>query len=250
MASIKFSDIIKNYESCETSGDCSLWVERLELVAQLQNIKDKLQFPPSFLSRSAFAVYQQLLEEAKADCNCLKEKLTAAFSCNSFVTYEQLCDGVLQEGEAVDVYLADLRQLVSLMGQRDPDPVLRCAFVSALPAEVSIHWKSMAGLEKMALSDIVTKVRVMIASRPIGVSFGCAAPPRGKQTIQCYNYRGTGHITRNCSSPRAAFDDGPREQRKCFVCQSTVHMANNCQKKWGNGGGGAYGSDVCPTINQ
>lgn len=117
-------DIIKNCESSETSGDFSFWVEKL------QNIKDKLKVLPLFLSGSAFAIYQQLLEEAKADYNHLKEELTGAFSCDTFVTYEQPCDQVLQEGETVGAYLADLRQLVSLMGQQEPDQVLHCAFIS------------------------------------------------------------------------------------------------------------------------
>lgn len=77
-------------------------------MAQLLNIKDKLRFLPLFLLGSAFAVYQQLSEETKADYNRLMEELTAAFSCDDFVTYEQLRDQVLQEGEVVDVYLADL----------------------------------------------------------------------------------------------------------------------------------------------
>ena len=66
MASVKLTDIISKYEGI-SSGDFTEWVEKLELVAALQNVSDLKSFMPLFLSGPAFAVYKQLTEEEKAD---------------------------------------------------------------------------------------------------------------------------------------------------------------------------------------
>lgn len=252
MATIKFSDIVRNYESSDVSGDFTVWVEKLELVAQLQNVTDKLKFLPLFLTGAAFSVYQQLSDEAKGDYDKLKAELTTAFSSNAFVAYEHLRERVLREGEAVDVYLADLRRLVSLIGQQNSDPILRCAFVAGLPSEVSVHLKSIAGLDKMALCEIVAKARAMMASKVMATAFGCAAVAqvqRGRSR-ECFNCRGIGHVARNCPSPRLPPNDVQRAPRKCYICQSTEHLANKCNQRSGNGKGAASASDVCPANTQ
>ena len=252
MASVRFSDIIKSYDSREASGDFSVWIQKLELVANLQKIEDKLQFVPLFLTGSAFAVYQQLSDTAKGNYETLKQELTTAFSSNAFLAYEQLRDRVLQEGEGVDVYLADLRRLVSLTGQKEADPILRCAFVAGLPTELSVHLKSLAGLEKLALSDIVAKARAMLATKPVMNSFGCAAAPGPQSGVgprQCYNCHGVGHISRNCPSPRQPSNDLSRAPRRCYICRSPDHLANKCNQGSGNGRGAASASDVRPVSN-
>ena len=69
---IKFSDIIKSYEDQNTSGEFFVWIEKLELVAQLQGLTDLPKFLPLFLSGPAFSVYQQLSDETKKDYDLLK----------------------------------------------------------------------------------------------------------------------------------------------------------------------------------
>ena len=63
--SVKLSDLIKPYQEQSVSGDFIEWIDRLELVAKLQKIDDMKSFLPLFLAGPAFAVYQQLNEEAK-----------------------------------------------------------------------------------------------------------------------------------------------------------------------------------------
>ena len=160
MASVKLTDIISKYEGI-SSGDFTEWVEKLELVAALQNVSDLKSFMPLFLSGPAFAVYKQLTEEEKADYVKMKAALLSAFGVNCYVAYEQLQRRVLQENEPVDVYLADLRRLVSLMGQGAAEPLLKCAFMAGLPPDVSIQLKSVAAVEKLGLGDLIARARMM-----------------------------------------------------------------------------------------
>lgn len=253
MANVKFSDIIKNYESQEVSGEFSIWIAKLELVAELQKIGDKLKFVPLFLSGSAFAVYQQLAEDVKKDYAKLKAALSTAFSSNAFMAYEELQGRALADGESVDVYLADLRRLVGLVGQQNSDPILRCAFVVGLPAEVSVQLKSLANVDDMPLSDIVSKARAMIATRSVSSLLGCAAAPQsvaGTRAKQCFNCKGLGHFARDCPSPRRSSHEAQRPPRRCFKCNSLDHLANKCPQGSGNGKGGVSASDTRPAENQ
>ena len=90
---------------------------------------------PLRLTDGAFVVYQQLAETDKENFNRIREALLKAFAFDAFVAYEQFVTRKLKHGEAVDVYLAELRRLSILIGGL-PDRAIACAFVAGLPEEV------------------------------------------------------------------------------------------------------------------
>ena len=69
--SIRFSEIVESYENQSTSDEFYVWLEKLELVAELQGVTDLRKFLPLFLSGPAFAVYQQLSPAVKSDFDSL-----------------------------------------------------------------------------------------------------------------------------------------------------------------------------------
>ena len=95
MASVKLTDILSKFED-NASGDFAQWLEKLELVAKLQNVSDLKSFLPLFLHEPAFAVYQQLSNEEKDDYGKMKAWLLSAFGMNCYAAYEQLQRRVLQ----------------------------------------------------------------------------------------------------------------------------------------------------------
>ena len=135
---VKLSDIIQHYKDSATSGDIVEWLQKFELVARLQKIKDLAGLLPLFLSGQAF-FYSQLEEAVQADYEQLREELLLAFGTNSFHAYDSLIRRKYRSGETVDVYAADLRRLVSLIGQSQPEPLLKCAFVEGLPSKVGVQ---------------------------------------------------------------------------------------------------------------
>lgn len=88
MASIKLSDIVKNYVYYDTSGEFSAWIEKLALVAQFQGITERQKLLPLFLSAPAFAVYQRFSDDTKSDFDKVKQELNTAFSTNTFASYK------------------------------------------------------------------------------------------------------------------------------------------------------------------
>jgi len=221
---VKLSDLIKSFEDTNVSGDFSEWVDKLELVAKLQKVKDPETFLPLFLSGPAFAVYKGLPEETKGDYDRLKEELVTAFGVSNYAAYEQLKSRVLCEGEQVDVYLADLRRLMKLIDPRCGEELLKCAFMSGLPGEVATQLKAMSSVEKFSLAELVARARMILSTR--SESAFCVAAVQASSK-KCFHCDGVGHMRRDCPKLRGR---GPQ----CYSCQQMGHIARYCPKKQGN----------------
>ena len=228
MANLKVTEIVSKYVDSATSGDISDWIERLELVTKLENLEGKLAtILPMLLDGPAFAVYKQLSDEDKADVKKSKEALLAAFGVDCYQAYQQFTSRRMRESESVDVFMADLRKLSLLIGmkEKEVEPMLRCAFITGLPFGVSIQVKSIAGLEKMTLSELVSRARV-IHSASDGNDGVCAAGAR-KRKFACYRCGKTGHMSWQCREQLKE----PDKDAICFKCGQTGHMSWQCREQ-------------------
>ena len=64
------------------------WVEKAELVCRLSGVKHIECVVPMHLSGGAYAVYQQLSEEKRADFACIKDVLYTAFALSPVTAYK------------------------------------------------------------------------------------------------------------------------------------------------------------------
>lgn len=228
--SVKFSDIIKQFSG---EGDFFEWVQKLELVAKLQKVTQLENFLPLFLVGGAFAVYQSLSDETKADYKLLKQALLDAFSPDALTAFEELKNRFLHN-ESVDVYLADIRRLCRIVDSDVSDKFIRVSFLAGLPDQVKKQIRASTASDELSLSECVEIARKLVTvnthclasvserSRNKIVCFECGEENHTKRTcpqlnkIKCTVCNTVGHSAQSC------------RRRACFVCGSFSHLANAC----------------------
>lgn len=225
-AALKYSDIVKQFDG---QSDFSEWVRKLELVALLQKVKDLQSFMPLFLSGGAFAVYESLDSDVKADYSKLKQSLMEAFSTHPLLAYEQFITRKLVPGESVDVYVADLRRTGNRVDSQLSDEWIKCALVYGLPEAVRQQLKAACSVEKLPLTKLIERVRALVSTFEWDV--GTEALSRSSRRLdmmrkdsiepkQCFVCKKEDHLARAC----------PEKVVTCFVCNEKGHISRSCPK--------------------
>jgi hypothetical protein len=216
--SLKCSDLINQYD-----GGCDFieWVKKLELVAKLQKIGDLEDFLPLFLSGGAFAVYEGLDDQEKQDYTKLKAALTKAFSINHLGAKEEFISRKLREGESVDVYLADLRRLGSLVSVDGSEDWVKWAFISGLSRGVKQVLTAACGLENMTLSEVVDRARIVMQTNKVTVNVAIESGSVHKKLI-CFTCQREG-LGRHCPNRK--------KDIVCWNCKQSGHFSSQCHEK-------------------
>ena len=220
------------------SQSVSEWLEKTELVCDLQGVTELQNVVPLRLSGGAFCVYQQLTVEEKQSYQAIKKTLLAAFAVDRFQAYDQFVDRKLQRGEAVDVYLADLRRLSTLFGGVS-EAALCCAFVAGLPQSTRQAMQAGARIEQMTLPQLLDRARALLVDGGSDTAAAVAAGPDGRRahgrksqqtaTVICYKCGQANHMARNCRSKTGDRDRAPGARNiQCFRCHRRGHVASSC----------------------
>ena len=77
-------------------------------------------------------MYAQLPARDRTSLQAVKDALCSVFAPDAIGAYEEFVARRLKPGEAVDIFLADLRRLSSLFGGVS-ERTLVCSFISGLP---------------------------------------------------------------------------------------------------------------------
>ena len=226
------SDLVRPFDG---SAEVSSWLKKVKLVAKLKKINKLAAFIPLFLEGPAFAVYDQLPDASKDDDEEIERALLAAFGHNKFAAYDMFRQRSWMAGEAVDVFLSDLRRLARLAEVESEELICR-AFVCGLPSDVSSNLRAGARISKEDLPTIVERARVLMDERIQGAMVALRrgkVPQQGdrdtRKKIECYTCGGN-HFARFCKYKK-------RTPVTCWRCDAEGHIARNCPRPYGQGNG-------------
>ena len=230
MTSLKITDLVRPFDG--EGADVVAWLNKLDLVAKLKDVKDLASVIPLFLERSAFSVYNELNETQKKSSEEIKKALTDAFALNAFTAYERFTRRVWCD-ESVDVYMTDLRKLARI-AQISTDVLLMRAFIVGLPPIVSRELRAATKVETLTLKDVVDRARSLMAElveKPIGLFAANAMQEKTDAPVsktqapsrRCYRCGGP-HLIKFCDA---------KSKITCWNCGREGHMSRDCDS--GNG---------------
>ena len=148
----KIQDVTRSFDG---SGNVEKWIKKIRLVAKLKEVKKLESFLPLFL---------ELSEESKGSIQKIEQALLSAFAQNRYSAYDTFRQRNWCPGEAVDVYMSDVRRLARL-AKIENDDVIRCAFICGLPSDVSAQLRISTTINTMDMSVVVEQARVLMSDR-------------------------------------------------------------------------------------
>ena len=219
------SDMVKPFNG---EGDVVVWLKKVELVAKLTKVTDEACFIPLYLEGGALSVYMEMSDEDQKDASKIKEELKCAFSDSVFVAYTKMT-GHKWSGESVDVYANELRRLAGLAGFKSSanDHVVKLAFVTGFPDDVSVDLQQFSDLDEASLADLIYRARILVANRSVGSVAAVSA-----QQVKSKSYNKDVYDKFNQSRAKGENENsyGKGFNGKCFRCQGP-HMIRNCPEK-------------------
>lgn len=252
--SIKVSDLIRQYSG---QGNILEWIQKLEMVASMQKIENLASFLPMFLTDGAFSVYQGFNEEDRLDYGRVKKLLIQAFSVDQFTAFERLKERKLLPGESVDVFLAEIRQLIYLTCRNttldECKEFVKTAFVTGLDDRTKSQIRAACSLSSMTLESIVERTRNLLRqgnSELRETAFVSKETERtrnllrqennelretafvSKSELRCFICNSSTHIKRNCPHNKTVTQ--PERVRRCYLCNSPNHVLPQCPNKLSN----------------
>ena len=215
------TDIIKTFKG---EGDICAWLKKVELVVKLTGVKDEALFIPLYLEGGALAVYMEMEEVDQKDASKIKEKLIEAFSDSVFMAYTKLT-GAKWTGEAVDIYVNELRRLAGLAGFTGTscEPIVKLAFVTGFPDDISTELQQIPNIKQVHMTEVLNRARILVANRGMATSVAAVSlKDKDKENYSAKGQYSVGYPRRD--EKYRAFSG------KCFHCQG-AHMIKDCPEK-------------------
>ena len=237
-----------------SDGDVSEWLQRFDICSKANewNAATQALKLPTLLEGEALAIWLELATEDQEDIKKAKEALVEKMTPAAFLSLDVFHRRVLQPGEALAVFIHDLKKL---LGQAMPnleaaarDQLLLHQFLAGLPATVSRQLRAVG--EAKSLQSALERARLLMAmDNQVPVAAVSSGPDpverlteqvtrlteqvaalstssrntERREGVRCFVCNRLGHVRRECPNRQQRM-----ETRRCFKCGEQGHLANDC----------------------
>ena len=224
MAKVYISnDIIKHFSG---EGDVVTWLNKVRLVAKLQQVNDVASLLPLYLEGDALPLYREMGEEDQKQIEQIEARLKEVFPDDAFAAY-RIVTMIRWAGERVDIYANKIRQLVGLAGFKGDglERLTKLTFVTGFPDTVSIGLQQVPNIEALTMENLISRARVLTATEEQNQDVVAAtrsthgsARSSPSTNVTCYRCNIKGHLAKDCR----------KREMHCYRCGEHGHWAWNC----------------------
>ena len=209
--------------------DVVSWLDDLERSCRLESVQP-VEMVEHFLDGNALRLFRALTVAVAADWAQVRKALCAEYGLTRQQAFERLVARKLRPGEAVDVFIDDLRRLASQVQLLEQEPLVRFQLVAGLPARLHQWMELQHDADAMPLDELIQRIRRRVAVyRREGAATSVVAAgakgssSSGNRSLKCFRCEGR-HLVKNC--------DRPAQQRgRCYACYEVGHVAAKCPRR-------------------
>ena len=242
MSKVRIADVVSRYNG---DGDVVVWLDRLEVVARLQQESNLENLIPLFLEGAAYDVYAKMAAEDKTNLTKLKATLKKSFGMTPALAFAKFKGRSLMAGEAPDAFLAELRRLARTVAADGNDNTIDafvcCQFVDGLPEPTRSQVRAIRSDDAWSVNEVLGCAKAMLLQREVAINVdgggfvggvtrdgravettpGAAIRSEGSQRMgpKCAGCSRWGHVRSDC-------------RVRCFRCHGVGHLKRNCEAEF------------------
>ena len=149
-----------------SGGDVKDWFQRFEICARANGWEaaTKATRLPTLLEGEALAIWLELSNEQQEDYKVAKEEIEKAMKPMGFVSLDDFNRRKLQPGEALSVFMHDLKKLIDQaipnMAKEAKEPLLLHQFLTGLPGPITRQLRASGDIK--TLEAAMTRARLLM----------------------------------------------------------------------------------------
>ena len=218
--SVRVLSVMSKYDG---GADVEEWLERVNVVCDVQGIKDARRIMPLLLEGPAFSVFMNMPERDRNAKGGIESALRRTFGMSKYVAYEMFAN-LKCLNDKVDMYAINLKRLAKSAGIESKS-VIKCAFVCGLPRTVSNAIKALHNEDSLSLEEVISVAKSMTECAS-SVQSCAMVRDDTVRIVTCGNCGRQGHASRSCFRNRGG------NARKCWICGDERHLANACGERY------------------
>ena len=234
-----------------SDGDAREWFQRFEICCSANQWNDEIKAwkLPTLLEGEALASWLELSDEQQADYKVAKEQVITKMTPNEFVSLEEFHSRMMRPGEAIALYLHDLKRLLQQampgLAENASNPLLLHQFLSGLPGSISRqlhasgdtkdlgavvqrakvlmtvmeHEQTAALTSTSTTSSEVDQLKTQITQLTEQIT-ALTTRQKSERPKRCFYCNQLGHTQRSCPTRIAS--------QRCYICNRPGHYAKDC----------------------